>query len=247
LEVPLFLHLHPFAARVLCRSNTEPRMRPGRVSVNRPVAFGELPAEGGSVRRRPLPGERSSLERTPPAAPNGTFRRPAPSGSAPKKNRHGEQKVCARAIAAAESGVDLPLPVLTRTAGAMNLQVPLKLSSKGESCVSLPLFRLLQRLLRLRTPKPPRKCERKAKRPAQNLAQLREIRNRIAETSMDRGRARVDQRVHRARKRRRADRRCSKDGAVKCTNVMGVPPFGKSAWAVRVCHWIGSSKTSTSR
>ena len=94
-----------------------------------------------------------------------------------KENRHGEQKAFAELSLRAERGLYLPPSDPSAHSRSKEPGVPLKLSSKGESCVSLPLFRLLQRLLRLRTLKALRKCERKAKNETNPRAQLREIRN----------------------------------------------------------------------
>ena len=182
------------------------------------------------MRRRLLPGDaRFSNERRLQRHVAHSVT-PLPSGSLQKRKQARGTKACAELSRQAGRACICPHRTL-RAQPKQEPGVPLKLSGKGESCVSLPLFRLLQRLLRLRSLRALRKCERKAKNKTNPHAQLREIRNRTAETLMVTGFPRVDQCVHRARKKRRIPRRCSADGAVKYTNVTRFSRIGFSVSA----------------
>jgi hypothetical protein len=154
----------------------------------------------------------------------------SPPDRSKKKTGTGNKGLC-RAVVSSQSGlVSAPVGPFA-CSRSKEPGIPLKLSSKGESCVSLPLFRLLQRLLRLRSLRSLRKCERKAKNAVNPHAQLREIRNQTANTRLATGFPRVDQCVHRGRKKRRIRRRCSTDGAVKYTNVTRFSRIGFSVSA----------------
>jgi hypothetical protein len=147
-----------------------------------------------------------------------------------KKTGTGNKRLC-RAVVSSRTGlVSAPVGPF---AYSRNREpgVPLKLSSKGESCVSLPLFRLLQRLLRLRSLRALRKCERKAKNEPNLHAQLRRIRNQTTKAPMLTGLSAVDAGVHRERKNRCIVCGCFMNGAVKCTEVMRFSRFGLSVSA----------------